>query len=200
MTSLNLDISLVNPMFHEKYFNYPGGLGLLEFSHITDWRDHLLGLKIRSAKVPTIHAEAYHAALRMMLLAWVEYPVSKMAELQALRSLESALIGAYKDRLKSKNSKSRAHFSNLVEFAVETDGLPETFALKRVADGRVVYKVEKKDQWKYAEWTLPSIRNALAHGDLFKNLPWNGLFEAVREVMEHAYRNRSLTQTGLSHD
>ena len=200
MTSLDLDINLVNPVFHERCFNYPGGSGLLEFPHIANWRDYLLSLKIRSAKVPTIHTEAYHAALRMMLLTWVEYSAAKSAELQALRSLESALTGAYMDRLKSKNPKSRAHFSDLLEFSVKTDDLPETFALKRLADGHIVYKVEKKDKWKYAEWTLPSIRNALAHGDIFNNLPWGGLFEAVREVMEHAYRNHSLTQTGLSHD
>ena len=210
MTSLVLDINLVNPALHDQYFNYPSGFGLLEFHHITDWRNYLLGLQIRSAKVPTIHSEAYHAALRMLLLAWVEPTVIKPAELQALQSLEGALIGMYfqpvfeREQVKHEKTrekcggckkcllcatlvrdKFRPGLDKLLNYMVAHDGLdPVLHSASKNADGGV----------------LSIIRNALAHGDIFNGLPWGGLFEAVREVMEHAYMNRSLTQTGLSHD
>jgi hypothetical protein len=170
------------------------------FSHITEWRDYLLSLQIQSTSVPLVHVEAFHAALRLMLLAWIEPVAIKAAELQALRSLECALVGVYKQPLKKHDPKSRAHFSDLIEFAVECDGLSETHILKRTSKGEVLSVVEKGIQWRYAESTLLAIRNALAHGDLLQGSPWRGLFEAVREVMEHAYRNSGIDTSTMPID
>lgn len=36
---------------------------------------------------------------------------------------------------------------------------------------------------------LSIIRNKLGHGDINNTLPIGGLFESVRDVIEHAYRN-----------
>jgi hypothetical protein len=35
---------------------------------------------------------------------------------------------------------------------------------------------------------LSDIRNALAHGDPFDSLPWSGLLELVRDLIQYAYR------------
>ncbi|MBS2127077.1 hypothetical protein KEX41_02265 [Burkholderia thailandensis] len=37
--------------------------------------------------------------------------------------------------------------------------------------------------------TLAGIRNSLAHGDPFDGLPWGGLLELVRDLIEYAYRS-----------
>jgi hypothetical protein len=37
--------------------------------------------------------------------------------------------------------------------------------------------------------TLAEVRNSLAHGDPFDGLPWSGLLELVRDLIEYAYRS-----------
>jgi hypothetical protein len=168
MIPLDLNINLVNPALHEKPFEKPFGYlvrgHLRVFRNITEWRDHLLKLQIRGANVPDGFVKNYHVALRMMLLAWVDESIIKLAEFQALRILEAALIAAYKKQLKPK---SRSSFSDLISFAIESDDLPKSSS------------------------SLPKIRNDLAHGDIFILLPWDRLFESVRDVMEHAYRHNA---------
>lgn len=192
MSGLLLDINLVNPSLHERCFTYPGDFGpgranvpVMTFHHISGWRDYLLTLQIDDPRVPKIHVDAYHAALRALLLAWVEPAVIKPAELQALRSLEGALRGVYfqpmYERKLARNPKlTREDFGNklglgqLLDHMTDHDGLPVTLHSK-----------SKRDRGS----ALDTIRNALAHGDPFNNLPWGGLFESVREVIVHAYRN-----------
>ncbi len=193
MNMLSLDINIINPALHEREFVYIGDFGtgqpntiLPRFMQITEWRDYLLSLKIQSNKVPLVHVDAFHAALRMMLLAWVEPMVIQPAELQALRSLESALIGPYYEEAlvlakeknpKLKREKFKPSLGKLLDYAVEYDQLDA-----------MLHSVRKKENGN----ALSVIRNALAHGDLFNTLPWCGLFEAVKAVMEHAHRNSSI--------
>jgi hypothetical protein len=190
MTSPELDIDIINPALHEQDFNYPGDFGpgrpnkpFLEFHHITEWRDYLLSLQIRSAKVPVIHVDAYHLALRMLLLAWADAYLIKPAELQALRSLESALRDVYFQVLFERRRASKPKLVSekfrpglrdfLDHMAAEDDLDPMLHNESKKATGNA----------------LNVIRNGLAHGDPFNGLPWGGLLEAVRDVMEHAYRN-----------
>lgn len=190
MSGLLLDINLVNPSLHERDFVYPGDFGpgrsnqsLMPFHHISDWRDYLLTLQIDDPRVPTIHVDAYHAALRALLLAWVEPAVIKPAELQALRSLEGALRGVFfqplyekalarKPKLKPEEFKSGLGL--FLDYMALHDGLPAT-----------LHSESKRDRGS----ALDTIRNTLAHGDPFNTLPWGGLFESVHEVITHAYRN-----------
>jgi hypothetical protein len=37
--------------------------------------------------------------------------------------------------------------------------------------------------------TLVEIRNRAAHADPFDTMPWGGLLEVVRDVIEYAYRD-----------
>lgn len=190
MTPLELDIDIINPALYERYFNYPGDFGpgrpnkpILECHHITEWRDYLLSLQIRSAKVPAIHAGAYHVALRMLLLAWADTCLIKPAELQALRSLESALRGVYfqvlfERRRASKPKlvpeKFRPGLGDFLDYMAAHDDLDTA-----------LHNKSKKTTGN----ALSIIRNGLAHGDLFNGWPWGGLLESVRDVMEHAHRN-----------
>ena len=197
MNGLLLDIDLVNPIHHEKSFIYPGSFGpgrsnltLMQFSDIKGWRDYLLTLQINDTRVPGIHSNAYHDALKALLLAWVEPATIKPAELQALRSLEGALCGAYLQRLYEKeparSRKRKPGLGQFLKFMSEFDDLPDALHSKSGSGPGSA---------------LDTIRNALAHGDPFNNLPWGGLFESVRDVVVYAYRNHpasgmSPSQTG----
>ena len=192
MNGLLLDIDLVNPVHHGRSFIFFGSFGpgrsnesFMQFDHISKWRDYLLTLQVNNTRVPGIHAAAYHCALRILLLAWVEPAVIQSAEMQALRSLEGALCGVYFQRLyeeervrkpKLKQEAFKPGLSRYLKFMSEHDGLPVALHSK---SGRGQGSA------------LDKIRNALAHGDPFNNLPWGGVFESVRDVIVHAYRNHS---------
>ncbi len=192
MNSLQLDIHLINLALHERDFAYPGDYGpgksnqpLVQFHHISEWCDYLLTLQIKGPKVPKIHIDAYHAALRVMFLAWVEPACIKTAELQALRSLEGALRGVYfqpiyqkkltkNPKLKREDFSKKLGLGQLLDHMVEHDDLSTS-----------LHSQSNRDYGN----ALSTIRNRLAHGDPFDTMPWGGLLESVREVMIHAYRN-----------
>lgn len=189
---LILDVTVINSDFHNGYFNYPGAHGkILEFFTIADWRDYLDSHRIKSNRVPQIHANQYHVALRLMLLAWVDYSAVKPAELQALRSLEGALAQVYfntifeleqkkHERLQKKpidRMKYHPGLCRYLDHMVAHDALPERFH----------NQLTKRDSS-----ALHNIRNGLAHGDPFNNGAWGGLMESVRDVIEHAYRNHQV--------
>ena len=207
MTPLVLDINLVNPAFHKKAFTYTGDFGpgrpntpVLEFHHISEWRDYLLTLQIRSAKVPGIHADAYHVALHMLLLAWADASLIKPAELQGLRSLEAALTGVYFqpifEREKGRREKARKTCGGCKKCLLCSKLDRETFrpGLDNLLDYMVAHdcldRTLHNENKKASGNALSVIRNVLAHGDISSSgLPWGGLFEAIREVMEHACRS-----------
>ncbi len=207
MTPLVLDIVLVNTPLHKKHFAYTGDFGpdrpnktFLEFHHITEWREYLLTLQIRSAKVPSVHANAYHVALRMLLLGWADASLVKPAELQGLRSLEAALVGVYFhpvfEREKIKREKAQEKCGDYKKCLLCSKLDRETFrpGLDKLLNHMVAHdKLDRtlhNENKKACGNALSIIRNALAHGEIATSgLPWGGLFEAVREVMEHAYRS-----------
>jgi hypothetical protein len=41
--------------------------------------------------------------------------------------------------------------------------------------------------------SLADIRNGLAHGSPFDSLPWSGLLELTRDLIEHVYRDWQVT-------
>jgi hypothetical protein len=192
MSELLLDIKLVNPSLHEQNFAYPGDFGhgrpncpFMEFRHIGEWRDYLLTLQIKDTKVPEGHVTSYHAALRTLFLAWVEPFVIKAAESQVLASLEEALRAVFFNPLfeikRAKNPTLKIEDLN-----------------KKVGLGLFLDHMVKHDQLsamlhseskRSTGSALDTIRNAIDHGNSMSTLPWGGLFESVRDVMTHAYRN-----------
>lgn len=209
MTSLVLDVDVINPIYHKQSFNYPGDFGkgrsntiFISFKHISEWREYLLALHISSIRVPTIHVEAYHVALKMMLLAWNEPAIIKSAELQALRSMESALTGVYFqlifEKEKRKHIKARNQCGGCKKCekcaTLKQDGfrpglekLLDYMSAHDDLDANLHSEAKKLNQS-----AMSTIRNKLSHGEILNYLPWGGLFESVREVIEHAYRNSGI--------
>lgn len=192
MNGLLVDINLINPIHHEKSFIYLGSFGpgrpnreFMHFDHISKWRDYLLTLQINDTRVPGIHRDVYHDALRALFLAWVELAIVQCAEMQALRSLEGALRGAYFQRLdvkaRARKHKFKPSLGQFINFMSKCDDMPDALH-------------SKSEQGPGS--ALGSIRNRLAHGDLLNTLPCGGLFESVRELIVYAYRNNP--ESGLS--
>lgn len=199
-----LDIDFINPCRHKEEFYYPGksASGFLVFQHVTEWRDYLLSLQIQSTNVPTSHVRAFHDALRLMLLAWIEPATIKSAELQALRSLEAALTGMYFqsifEREQTKHKKAREKCGGCKKCVLCSTLSRDKFKpwLEKLLDYMAAHddldpKLHNECKKKTGS-ALNVIRNGLAHGNVFNTLPWGGLFESVKAVMEHAYRNSGI--------
>jgi hypothetical protein len=216
---LDLDVSLINKDQWAKEFSYPGDFGqgtqnkaILPFANVCEWRDYLLTLQIRSNGIPSIYVDKFNIALRILFLAWVDANIIKAAELQALLSMECALHGAYfrvlfndeqekRTALRGKCTKNREFctFNNYCKPINDTSFYP---GLCRYLDymvahddlPRIYHSKEKKNDCS----ALYIIRNYLGHGATQSNLPWGGLVDVIREVIEHAYRNHPEHDSGLS--
>lgn len=186
-----LDISVINPKIHRKYFQYPSSTGqILEFNNIPEWRDFLYTFRIRSHRVPAVYADQFHVALRTMLFALVDASMIKVAEMAALRALESSLQSIYYPVLLAANpprkkkppkqqgplppaEPTRFGLAKYLDYAERHDGLSTVYEFSKFKDNVNA---------------LNRIRNGLAHGDVFTGFPWGGLLETVREIIEHAWR------------
>jgi len=168
-----LDISIINSELHGRYFQYPSSKGqILEFNDIAEWRDHLYSFRINSYRVPVVYADQFHVALKLLLFAWADGYVLKVAELAALSALESSLKAVYYQRLHSAMPKKQIGLADYFEYMEKEDDLSE------------IYQYEK---FKGQPNALNVIRNGIAHGDLFTGFPWGGLMETVRDIIEHAF-------------
>jgi hypothetical protein len=186
-----LDISLINPELHHKDFNYVSGTGEpLKFNDIAAWRDYLYTFRISSKRVPVVFADQFHVALRIMLFAWADGRVLKAAELMAASALEGSLKAVYYEKLRAaepkddksqeeeqnqqkKRKQKRFYLADYLEYAVQRDNLSE------------VYPYEN---YRGKPNALNVIRNGIAHGYPYSNMPCGGLLETVRDIMEHAFR------------
>jgi hypothetical protein len=146
----------------------------LSFSTVDEWRTFILDLSLRSG-VPEIIRTKYQRAQKLYFIGWVDADVIKAGELVAFTALEFAL----KDRY------GKGKFSNLLKRMVENDGLTnELIPMCRKSSSTVIGQLTGQTHTSLAE-----IRNSLAHGDPYDGLPWAGLLELVRDLIEYAYRN-----------
>jgi hypothetical protein len=186
-----LDISIVNLELHRRHFQYPSSKGqILEFNDIAEWRDYLDSCRIRSRRVHPIYDSQFCVALRTMLFAWVDASMIKVAEMAALRALESSLQYNYYQPLLAANpprkkkpteqqgqlpppEPTRFGLAMYLDYAERHDGLSTVYPFAT---------------FKENANALNRIRNGLTHGDIFSGFPWGGLLETVREIIEHAWR------------
>jgi hypothetical protein len=183
-----LDISIINPELHRKYFQYPSKI--LKFNDIAEWRDYLDSCRLQSRRVHPIYASQFYVALRTILFAWVDASMIKVAEMAALRALESSLQYSYYQPLLAANpprkrqppkqqgqltppEPTRFGLAKYLDYAERHDGLSTVYEFSKFKDNVNA---------------LNRIRNGLAHGDIFSGFPWGGLLETVREIIEHAWR------------
>lgn len=170
--------------------------GLLEFHNAEEWVAFLHQHDIHAA-VPHIVAAKYQRAQRLYALTWHDYDLIKAGELVALVALELALKDRYGGHA-PKRGKQPPMLLALLRYMVEKDALTDgALPFVQRYGGSVLPHLYETDAARIAreatqsppQTTLAGIRNSLAHGDPFDGLPWSGLLELVRDLIEYAYRD-----------
>ncbi len=150
-----------------------------QFTDIADWRKYVLDLRL-SGSVPEISRRKYDQVLRLLFMAWLDDSIIKLAELGALAALEGAIKARYPDPPLRGLEKA-------LEYLVKTVGVTdEDLRCSRETGMPVVQNILRTSK-NGSGSSLSEIRNRLAHGDPFEIMPWAGLFEVVRDLIDFMY-------------
>jgi hypothetical protein len=157
-----------------------------QFTELSDWRQHVQGLSLRG-NVPVEFRQKYDRALRLLFMAWLDETVIKIAELAALATLE----GAIKMKFQKEQFKGKGLAAALKHLLENTDISDADLPIWKETGGAVIDNiwVDGKDKSKKSRLylTLNKIRNRTAHGDPFEEIPWGGIFEVVRDLIDYMY-------------
>lgn len=158
----------------------PGGF--VRFDMFIEWNEFVERLGLHD-NIPHVVAAKFKRAQKLHLLGWIDLDVIKAGELVALTALELALKDCYGPR--ATKAYGNMAFAHLLRYLPEHDGLTDEKVPMNVrcGQGTVIGLLtgERKP-------SLAQIRNDLAHGYPFDGLPWSGLLELVRDLIEYAYR------------
>ena len=158
----------------------PGGF--ISFANFTEWRDFFVKLSLRDG-IPDSVRLKFERCQKVHVLAWIDFDLIKAGELVALTTLELALMDRYAPKAKAKYGNTA--FGHLLRYLPEHDGLTdEKVPMIRRCGGTIVEMLAGK-----TPQTLANIRNDAAHGYPLDGLPWAGLLELVRDLIEYAYRD-----------
>lgn len=150
---------------------------VLQFTNIEQWRQRVLSLRL-SGTPPDAIQRNYERMLRVLFLAWLDASVIKLAELAALASLEVAIKQRYQLKFRG--------LEPALEHLVDKVGVRDAdLRSVRECGGTVVSRLLLKSPPDGT--ALSEIRNRLAHGDPFETMPWGGLFEVVRDLVDFMY-------------
>jgi hypothetical protein len=181
---LELPLDFLSAVIHEAGpMLLPGpisgnAVALRTFSDIEQWRGFVLGLQLQGSP-PDIVQHNYERMLRVLYLAWFDASIVKLAELAALANLEAAIKNRYSKKFKGLEASLR----HLIEKGGVTDGALRSV---HISGGAIVGNLLRKSKDGNGS-SLSEIRNRLAHGDPFETMPWGGLFEVVRDLIDFMY-------------
>jgi hypothetical protein len=155
--------------------------GFISFASFNEWRDFVANLSLRDG-IPEIVRAKFERAQKVHILAWIDFDLIKAGELVALTALEFALMDRYGPKAREKYGNTA--FAHLLRYMPEHDGLTDDkVPMIHRCGGTVVELLAGK-----TPQTLADIRNDAAHGYPLDGLPWAGLLELVRDLIEFAYR------------
>lgn len=177
---------------------------MLPFRHFQEWQAFIEERGLHAA-APRIVGDKFRRAQRLYLLAWLDADLVKAGELVALTALELALTDRYGGFFRQRHAqagnkrkrKQAPMLYDLLEYLVDGDGLTDAQLPFTQRYGGSIIPVLHRSWATHGESnsgnvsrpTLAEIRNSLAHGDPFDGLPWSGLLELVRDLIEYAYRS-----------
>ena len=192
--------------------------GLVTFASFAEWRDLVLSFRLRLG-VPRNMADGFDRAIKLYLLAWLDFDVVTAGELAALAALEHVLRDCYLGELRERHTRrvvakaalenrdptakeafkpETVKFSVLLNHMVVGDGLTDDqLPCVRRYGGSIVARLQLDSDVRPS---LADIRNVRGHGNPFGSGYQSGLLEAVRDLIEYAYRERIGAATSvLSH-
>lgn len=175
-----LDINIISEKYRKRpFFAYPMAFGQLQqFDDLQQWYEYVERLRLQPGRVRLPFVDAFDEALRALFMAYIFPEFCKLAEMKAFTTLESALLDAYEHKMCTINSTSHkcARLAGALSWANKNDGMPSEWYRQTM---------ESKSRCD-----LPVIRNKQMHGALLEEtLPWGGLFETIKKILEYAYRN-----------
>lgn len=154
----------------------------LSFPTFYQWQTFVADYQLRH-DAPQVVNEKVERVLKLFLLAWLDYSLIKVAELQALTTLEFVLTERFGDKVRDKNGVIK--FDRLLRYLPAKAGLTDDqLPMFKRCGGIIVERLKGNHKP-----TLAQIRNDLAHGAPFTDNPYAGLLEAVRDLIDYAYRN-----------
>jgi len=190
----------------------PGDPGaFVDFASFGLWQKFVLKFSLRKG-IPSIVKDEFDLAVKLHLLAWIDFSLIKAGELMALAALELALQDCYSgvvnnlrraDQAKAAPKRPAAiqrtavprrrkieaiPFAVLLKYMPDHDGLTDAKIpmVGRVGGSVIGLLTGKRDP------SLAGIRNTRAHGNPFGSGMQAGLLELIRDLIEYAYRNMPL--------
>lgn len=179
-------------------------IALLAFHHFQEWQTFIADRGLHPA-TPRFVGDKFRRAQRLYVLAWLDADLVKAGELVALTALELALTDRYggffcQRPTQTGNKQKRRQtpmLHDLLEYLVDSDGLTDAqLPFTRRYGGSIIPVLRRSratrgesNSGNASRPTLAEIRNSLAHDDPFDGLPWSGLLELVRDLIEYAYRS-----------
>jgi hypothetical protein len=182
----------------------PGGF--VEFPDFAMWQRVILGFRL-SAGVPLNVADLFDRALKLYLVAWLDFDLVTSGEMAALAALEHSLrdryLGDFRERHTKKvvaRAKSEKRTPKLEE-SFRPESIPLAALLKHMHQKDGLTDDQLPCVQKYggnvmrlltddADPNLADMRNVRAHGNPFGSGYQSGLLELMRDLIEYAYRDR----------
>ncbi len=182
------DIDIINDKYRKcAYLHQMPDSTLRQFDTIDKWYDYVKTLRIQPGQVLLPYVDAFDIALRALVMAYVLPEFCKLGEMKALATLEQALLGAYKHQMcqTKKDKHCCAKLFEILGWATKNHGLPvEWYRYVELPESR------SKSPRRSCPSDLTAIRNRQMHGQHYQEtLPWAGLFEFVKKIIEFAYKD-----------
>lgn len=155
--------------------------GILFFSEAAEWRTFVQSLGLPRG-IPQIVAAKFRRAQMLYFLSWLYSDLIKAGELVALATLELALNDRYGAKVKKRGAYRS--FAELLAFMIQDGLTDDKIPMVKRSGGSAIGFVNGNVKPSLAE-----IRNRQAHGDPFDGLPYGGLLELVRDLIQYAYRD-----------
>lgn len=165
-------------------FSFPVENGQIRvFSNLQDWCDYVQSLRIQPGKVDLPYLDAFDEALRALVMTYFSPGFCKLAESKALSTLEDALKRAYKHQMCKFSKQNPQEHQKCVGLGQILDWVEQYDPhYRNLADNTI--GLRRPD-------ALNVIRDKLMHGRQEETLPWGGLFQVIKEMIEHAFRNHA---------
>jgi hypothetical protein len=182
----------------------PGGI--VSFANFAEWQRIVLGFRLTDG-VPGDMVALFDCALKLHLVAWLDFDLITSGEMAALAALEHSLRDCYLGHFREQHNKAV-----VVKAAKEkrSPTLKESFRPERISLAALLRHMHEHDDLgddqlpfvrKYggsvmrlltgeSDPNLADMRNARAHGNPFGSDYRSGLLEFVRDLIEYAYRRR----------
>ena len=147
------------------------------FTEFAEWQHFVLDLQL-SGRPPDVILRGHERALRVLYLAWFDDAVIKLAELGAVACLEAAIGSKYQRKFHG--------LEQALKYLIAQTGVTDAdLRVVRECGGVVIANLVRRPGGGGP--ALSEIRNQIAHGDPFATLPYSGVFEVVRDLIDFMY-------------